>query len=105
MFCSLFCYNGFAQQNWYQMMMDHNANFKDVQTAFYDWYSTNKSNEATTKAKSGEENEEDGNYMLFKRWEWFMHARTYPSGKMPDPAVLEKEYNDFLNNNNKNINK
>ncbi|HWY98498.1 MAG TPA: sialidase family protein, partial [Bacteroidia bacterium] len=103
MFSLLFSYNGFAQQNWYQMMMDHNANFKDVQTAFYQWYSTNKPAIDNDKdvIKPGEKHEEDGNYMLFKRWEWFMHARTYPSGKMPDPAVIEKEYNDFLSKNTK----
>ncbi|HSY77562.1 MAG TPA: glycosyl hydrolase, partial [Bacteroidia bacterium] len=103
MFSLLFSYNGFAQQNWYQMMMDHNANFKDVQTAFYQWYSTNKPAIDNDKdaVKPGEQHEEDGNYMLFKRWEWFMHARTYPSGKMPDPAVIEKEYNNYLNDNNK----
>jgi len=44
--------------------------------------------------------EEDGNYLLYKRWEYMMQPRTYPTGKMPDVAAITKEYQDFLNNQN-----
>ena len=79
-------------------MQDQNANVKDVQAAFYKWYSVHKpdiDNDDGAK-KAGEENEEDGNYMLFKRWENMMVPRTYPSGVRPSSAQVEKDYQDFL---------
>ncbi|HXB14058.1 MAG TPA: hypothetical protein VNZ45_18855, partial [Bacteroidia bacterium] len=94
----LLSYNLVAQ-SWTTMMQDHNANLKDVQAAFNQWYAIHKpvkEEEDKDAVKPGEEHEEDGNFMLFKRWEWLMHARTYPSGRLPDPAVIEKEYQDYL---------
>lgn len=95
-----FSYNVFAQQNWYDMMKDHSANVKDVQNAFYKWYAANKPDDTASNAV-GEEKEEDGNFLLFKRWEWLMVPRSYPTGVQPDPAVLEKQYQDFLTNSAK----
>src|ERR1700739_3497665 len=99
--CSLFlsC-TVFAQQSWMEMMQDHNANLKDVQAALNQWYATHKpadnNDEDKDATKPGEEHEEDGNFMLFHRWEWLMEQRTYPTGVRPDPAVIEKDYQDYL---------
>ena len=93
-----FTYNVFAQ-DWVGMMQDHNANLKDVQAAFNKWYSTHQPT-ADKDAQKGEENETDGNYTLFKRWEAIMIPRTYPTGLRPDPAVIAKDYQDFLRNQN-----
>ena len=41
-FSLFFGYNVFAQQSWMEMMQDHNANLKDVQSAFNTWYASNK---------------------------------------------------------------
>src|ERR1700729_2093098 len=99
----LLSYNLVAQESWTTMMQDHSANLKDVQAAFNQWYAMHKpvkddDTEDKDAVKPGEEHEEDGNYMLFKRWEWLMHSRSYPSGKLPDPAVIEKEYQNYLAN-------
>ncbi|MGP8216816.1 MAG: VPS10 domain-containing protein [Bacteroidia bacterium] len=98
MFCLFFSANLVAQEDWTDMMRDHNAKFSDVKAAFNKWYSIHKPDMDNDKdaVKPGVEHEEDGNYLLFRRWEWFMHARTYPSGYLPDPAKVEKEYKDFL---------
>lgn len=42
-----------------------------------------------------EENREEGGYQQFKRWEWFMRQRTYPSGNFFDPHILFREYEKF----------
>ncbi len=88
----------FAQQDWTEMMRDRNANLKDVQAAFNQWYAIHKPEADNDKdaVKPGGDNEEDGNYLLFKRWEAQMIPRSYPSGKLPDPAVIEKDYQNFL---------
>jgi PKD repeat protein len=97
----LFNTNVFAQ-DWVKMMNDPNANFYDVQAAFNKWYSVHKPEIDNDKdaIKPGEEHEEDGNYLLYKRWEYMMQPRTYPSGKIPDVLAITKEYQDFLNTQN-----
>ena len=42
-----------------------------------------------------EENEEDSYYNEFKRWEYLMQSRTYPSGNLPDPGILFQEYDRY----------
>jgi len=81
-------------QDWRVMMKDPKYNVHDVQSAFYKWYSSQPaSNQAT---KPGDE-EENGAFTLFKRWEAFYVPRTFPSGVRPDVGILEKEYNAYLN--------
>ncbi|NNM95253.1 MAG: PKD domain-containing protein [Bacteroidia bacterium] len=91
-------------QDWAGMMNDRNANMHDVQKAFNNWYSAHKpdaDNVQDKKASKNGENEEDGNYELYKRWEWLMEPRTYPTGKRPDMAAIEKEYQNFLAGQNR----
>lgn len=94
-------------QDWTSMMKNQNTNVHDVQKAFENWYTTHKPDETRqVNAPAGKEEEVDGNYELFKRWEWFMEPRTYPSGKRPDMAAIEKEYLNYLathdNSNDRN---
>jgi hypothetical protein len=84
-------------QDWVSMMKDQNANVHDVQKAFYAWQATHPDVE-NVKPGAGE-NEGDGNYEQFKRWEWFMTARTYPSGNRPVPGKIAEEYKNFLGSN------
>lgn len=92
-----------AQQDWTEMMKDHNANVHDVQKAFNDWYQ--KQDDPKTSSSrlitpdTGDDDDADGNFMLFKRWEWIMAARTYPSGNRPDMVEIAKEYKDFMARN------
>ena len=56
-----------AQKNWYDMMLDPQANFFDTQKAFYDFW------EGKT-AKKGE------GYSVFKRWEYYWSSRVDENG-------------------------
>lgn len=57
-----------SAQEYVKMMQDPNANFYDVQEAFYDYW--------------GDEEPSRGlGWKQFKRWENFMEARVYPSGE------------------------
>src|SRR5690242_146726 len=40
--------------------------------------------------------EEDGMYTKFKRWEYFMKPRTFPSGKYFAPDKLMNEFNSYF---------
>ncbi len=67
-------------QDWARMMKDGKTNFKDVQKAFSKW---NESQPKTDVKNGGDKEKEDNNYSLYKRWEWLMEARSYPSGNIP----------------------
>ncbi|HXB12863.1 MAG TPA: T9SS type A sorting domain-containing protein [Bacteroidia bacterium] len=84
-------------QNWLQQMKDGKTNIHDVQKAFYAWYANHKNDKKEAK---GEAKGEDNNYTLYKRWEWLMEARTYPTGNYPDPSVISAQYARLLGQNN-----
>lgn len=79
--------NLFAQdQSWVSMMQDPNANFYDIQKAFYaEW-------------KDKEPSKGQG-YKQFKRWENFMAPRVYPTGKLPHD-IISNELIKVVNDNN-----
>ena len=79
-------------QNWISMMKDQNTNVHDVQKAFNTWYSIYKDKNIS----QGKEEEKDGPYEQFKRWEWLMDARTFPSGNRPAPGTIANQYADYL---------
>jgi photosystem II stability/assembly factor-like uncharacterized protein len=61
-------------------------NFHDIQRIFEDYWKDKN------PAAEEEDNGRDWGYQQFKRWEWFMKPRTYPSGEMFDPEILFREY-------------
>ena len=71
--CLLFPTFLFSQSDstkvWVQLMSDPNANFYDVQKAFYAYW-------------NGRTIEKGKGYKQFKRWEAYMEPRVYPSGDM-----------------------
>ena len=69
-------------QEYVQLMEDQNANFYDIQESFNKHWK-NKSYE---KGKG---------WKQFKRWEYFMEPRVYPSGRLPNPALAYEEYLKF----------
>jgi len=78
-------------QKYKEMMNDPNANFYDIQKEFYKYWEKKekeikKEFKDIDKMKEGEE-EFEGEYFQFKRWEWFMGPRVYPSGKLINPAA------------------
>jgi len=65
-------------QNWRDLIADPNANFREVQAAFY--------------AEFGDEAGKKGSgWKQFKRWEWFMEQRLSEEGKMPNSKVIYEE--------------
>lgn len=89
--CLLFAFSiAFAQQtnqnsgsqpaNWVKMMQDPNANFYDVQAAFYSYW-----NGRTIQKGKG--------YKVFKRWEAYMKPRVYPTGEMTQAS---QAYTNFI---------
>lgn len=91
---TLFVSSCLFAQDWVSMMKDNNANVHDVQKAFYTWYANQPKDD--TKIVKGEEDEDrDGAYMQFKRWEWMMEARTFPSGNRPNLNKVANDYKDF----------
>ncbi|HXB10420.1 MAG TPA: hypothetical protein VNZ45_00420, partial [Bacteroidia bacterium] len=95
----LLCCNYLSAQNWVDMIKGR-ANLHDVQSAFNTWHSQQEHavlDKHDADAKKGKEEGEDGNYELFKRWEWLMEPRTYPTGNMPDMVSITNQYQDYLN--------
>lgn len=54
-------------QKWVDLMNDPTANFYDIQDAFYEEW-------------EGKEYEKGKGWKQFKRWEWYMEPRVYPTG-------------------------
>lgn len=78
-------------QNWTRMMQDPNANFYDIVKEFDNYW-------------KDKQYERGKGYKAFKRWQWFMEPRVYPTGNMKFGSrgyALEK-YNEFLAENSAN---
>jgi photosystem II stability/assembly factor-like uncharacterized protein len=92
----LFFYKANSQE-YKRMMNDSNANFYDIQKSFYKYWAEKEkqikqiklSRDKEEEDKEGEEEEEgfEGEYYQFKRWEWWMEPRVYPTGKMVNIAA------------------
>jgi PKD repeat protein len=80
-------------QKWTTMMNDTNANFYDIVKEFDNYW----------KDKPYEKGK---GYKAFKRWQWFMEPRVYPSGNMKfaSRTYALEEYNKYLNENPKKLN-
>src|SRR5258705_13927111 len=65
---------------------DGKKNFNDIRKVFYEYWKDK------TPAREEGESGEDWGYQEFKRWEWFMKPRTYPTGDFFDPEILFNEY-------------
>lgn len=63
-----FCLNVHGQK-WVEMMSDTNANFYDIVKEFDNYW-------------KDREVEKGKGYKAFKRWQWFIEPRVYPSGNM-----------------------
>lgn len=82
-------------QPWMDKVNKGNTNFYDIQKAFYDYYKNVKEKTDSTK----EAKEMDGELAKFKRWEWFMEPRVYPSGDITLPSRNWEEYQKYLSEN------
>lgn len=71
-----------SAQQWMELMQDPGENFHDVQAAFRAHWQDRPY-------------ERSKGFNVFKRWEWFMEPRTYPSGERPDPIVFARAVKDM----------
>ena len=74
-----------SAQKWTDMMRDTNANFYDIVKEFDTYW-------------QGREIERGKGYKAFKRWQWFVEPRVYPSGnlKYASRTYALEQYNQFL---------
>ncbi len=80
---SLFLLNNISNaQEYVRLMENQNANFYDIQKAFNEHW-------------DGKSYEKGKGWKQFKRWEYFMEPRVYPSGRIIDPSLAYKEFNKF----------
>jgi len=79
-------------QDWVKMMGKPNANLHDIQNAFYKWNAQRTVDSNKQDISGRDEEEQEGNYELFKRWEWYMEPRTYPTGNLPTSNYTADNY-------------
>lgn len=70
------------------------ANFYTIQDNFYSHYGE-KDAASLQEEIAGEDNEEESYYNQFKRWEYLMESRTFPTGKLPDPSMAFRELDNY----------
>jgi photosystem II stability/assembly factor-like uncharacterized protein len=78
-------------QEYLRLMEDANVNFYDIQKSFNEYW-------------KGRTPEKGQGWMAFKRWEYFMDERVFPSGKLPDPAITHKEITKYKSQHPDNVN-
>lgn len=83
-------------QKWVEMMHDQNINFYDVQKEFNNYWK--EKGHVKNHGDVKDSRKKDGGWKQFKRWEWFMEPRVYPSGNR---SILNKgitNYNAYREN-------
>lgn len=78
----LFSTSTVRAQAWMERLQDHTANFLEVQDAFNSYW-------------EGRTVERGKGYRMYKRWEWLMEPRVYPSGVRPDPGTMARAWKDL----------
>lgn len=95
-FLVIACSPHLKAQEYKRMMKDPKANFFEIQKEFYKYWEAKEEKEKKSDSKVVEE-EMEGEYYQFKRWEWFMKPRVGPSGKMINIAA--KTFEEWQNQN------
>jgi photosystem II stability/assembly factor-like uncharacterized protein len=73
------------------------TNFYEIQKAFKSYEQAWDASEQDSEENAGEEAEgKFPGYAQFKRWEWYMEPRVYPSGDITLPASGPKEFQKYL---------
>ena len=79
----LFCLSTVHAQSWVEMMEDPTVNFYDIQQSFNQYW-------------QGKSIERGKGWKQFKRWEYFMESRVYPTGRIPDPDQASKAFMNYM---------
>jgi PKD repeat protein len=77
-------FNQTSGQQWAEMMDGGRHNFYEIQAVFEAQW-------------SGKATERGSGYKPFKRWEYFMEERVYPSGEFPPAGQRFTEFQNFMN--------
>ncbi len=70
-------------QEYSRLMEQQNTNFYDIQSSF-------------NKFWDGKSVEKGKGWKQFKRWEYFMEPRVYPTGKITNPGLVFEEHRKFI---------
>lgn len=81
---AVFLSGKFLAQEWVELANKPNANLYEIQKAFYEHF---KDKDLSIKSTG---------YKAFKRWEYFVQPRVYPSGNLSVLAQKSKNYKEFL---------
>lgn len=87
-----------SAQEW-RKLREEGANFYDVKRSFEQAEAQALQNALLKKGAEEEGFEDDGKmpgYTSFKRWEYWMEPRVYPSGNMPEPDQVAKAFQEYL---------
>lgn len=87
-----------SAQSWQEMMQDPNVNFYDVQREFNKYYAKQKKKQQRMVRRGQAHEERVPGYAMYKRWEWFMEQRVYPSGDRNQLLQASFENWNFLQN-------
>ena len=85
-------------QEWYQLLDNPNAIFYDIKDAFskYEKQNAKMLREKFRKGKNAkQEEEETPGFEIYKRWEYFMEPRVYPSGNISLPRRTKLEFENY----------
>ncbi|MBL0054469.1 MAG: choice-of-anchor J domain-containing protein [Bacteroidetes bacterium] len=83
-------------QTWREDMQIDGANFYDIQKKYAKEFKKAEKEMRKNVRRGKKENEEqDGEYQMYKRWENFIEPRVAPTGELPNPMIAYLEMNDF----------
>jgi PKD repeat protein len=90
---------------WRSPLQNNTINFYQVQQAFYKMWNKEKeeiAKENTIKTNAYEEDEsKESEYFRFKRWEYYMAPRVYPTGDLSLPSTTWQQFESYLKSNAK----
>jgi len=87
-------------QPWMSKFTDSiRPNFFDIQHAFTDYWAAKGMNDSMINRNNMDDDEggDFGEYIQYKRWEWFNARRVSTSGEFPDPMIAYTERNKLKN--------
>ena len=76
-----------SAQPWRANLADNETNFYKIRGEFKKYWSSRR-----FEIRGGEEGKP---WISFKRWEWLMEPRVYPSGELPSPDILQQRMSQY----------
>lgn len=94
-FALLFSSSLVEAQNWIKPWIKGDDNFYTIRDAYY----REERREEKRRARRQGEKEDEGAWMHFKRWEYIMAPRVYPSGDLSLPSTNYERFSEYLQQN------